>query len=131
MHDDVERRSFLLGSLMGGLAVALGAFGAHALEHLVEDPALLDTWDVASRYHFFHAFAVLAVAALPRRPRRAGQLFLAGTAVFSGSLYLLVLTGARWLGAITPVGGVLLIAGWISLLWSSHAEGSPPTPPRP
>jgi uncharacterized membrane protein YgdD (TMEM256/DUF423 family) len=107
------------GALLGGAAVALGAFGAHGLKARV--PAdLLAVFETAARYHLIHALAIVAVAwAAERFPgtcvTAAGWLFLGGILLFSGSLYALVLTGVRGLGAITPLGGLALIAGWILL----------------
>ena len=119
----MDRTFFVLGSLSGAAAVALGAFAAHGLRARVT-PELLATFEVGARYHMYHALALLAVAwAAARWPgagvSAAGWLFVAGTLVFSGSLYLLVVTGARWLGAITPLGGLALIAGWLSLAWAA------------
>ncbi len=111
---------FLTGSLSGGLAVALGAFGAHALRARLT-PELLTTFETGVRYQMYHALALLAVAlAMTRVPASgllgaAGWLFVAGTLLFSGSLYLLCLTGRRWLGAVTPFGGLAFIAGWVCL----------------
>ncbi len=117
---------FLLGSISGGLAVALGAFGAHALKaRLTSD--LLTTFETGVRYQMYHALALLAVAVAITRAsdsgllNAAGWLFVAGTLLFSGSLYLLCLTGKRWLGAITPLGGLAFIAGWICLALVSLA----------
>jgi uncharacterized membrane protein YgdD (TMEM256/DUF423 family) len=111
-----------ISGIMGALGVALGAFGAHGLKNVVTDASLLDTWETAARYHLLHALALGLVAAHPAAPRWAGWLFVAGIVVFSGSLYTLVLTGQRWLGAITPIGGLCLIAGWLALAFS--AKGS-------
>ncbi len=111
---------FLLSSLTGGLAVALGAFGAHALKGRLT-PDLLTTFETGVRYQMYHALALLAVAlAATRVPasgllNAAGWLFLAGMLLFSGSLYLLCFTKKRWLGAITPLGGLAFIAGWVCL----------------
>ncbi|MEZ4660761.1 MAG: DUF423 domain-containing protein [Caldilineaceae bacterium] len=116
----MERTFFTLAALLGGLAVALGAFGAHALAGRVE-ARLLEVFETGVRYHFYHALALgLVVVALNRWPNSgliptAGWLFVAGIAIFSGSLYLMTFTGARWLGAITPIGGVAFIAGWLCL----------------
>jgi len=116
----VENLFFALGSLSGGIAVALGAFGAHALADRLSAKDL-QTFETSVRYQFYHAFALLAVAYAINRwpnsnlPAIAGWLFVAGTVIFSGSLYTLVGTGLRWLGAITPIGGVAFIAGWILL----------------
>lgn len=115
-------RLFLgLGFFLGGLAVVAGAFGAHALEGRL-GPSALATFETAARYHMTHAIALVLVGlAAARWPALSwhgpGLLFAAGTLVFSGTLYLLAWTGARWLGAITPVGGVLLIVGWAWAAW--------------
>lgn len=116
-----DRLFFVLGSILAGTAVAAGAFGAHSLDGHVE-PRLLVVFETAVRYQFLHALALLAVAwATTRWPgagiELGGWCLAAGTAVFSGSLYLMVATGARWLGAVTPIGGVLMIAGWAVLGW--------------
>ena len=107
------------GALFGATAVALGAFGAHGLKARVTAD-LLVVFETAARYHLVHALAIVAVAwAADRFPgpcaAAAGWLFVAGILLFSGSLYLMVLTGARALGAITPLGGLAFIAGWIAL----------------
>lgn len=115
-------RTFLaLGALLGMLAVAAGAFGAHALEARLT-PERLDVFETAARYQMYHALALLGVAwaasALPAGASllaASGWLFTAGTLVFSGSLYLLALGGPRWLGAVTPIGGVAFIIGWALL----------------
>ena len=117
----MERRVFAAGSILCGLCVVFGAFGAHALEAILS-PKVLETFETGVRYHIYHGLGLLALAwAISRWPERrlapAAWLLLAGTVVFSGSLYLLVLTGARWLGAITPFGGVALIAGWALTVW--------------
>jgi uncharacterized membrane protein YgdD (TMEM256/DUF423 family) len=115
----MTRRYLALGALSAGLAVALGAFAAHALKTRL-DPAALAIFEVGVRYQMYHALALLAVGLLAeRRPGRessllvwSGALFLGGTLLFSGSLYGLALFGIRWLGAITPAGGVAFLAGW-------------------
>jgi uncharacterized membrane protein YgdD (TMEM256/DUF423 family) len=118
----MEKTFLLLASILGALAVALGAFGAHALESRLSAD-LLSTYEIGVRYHFYHVLALLGVAAvLARWPTAgvavaAGWLFVIGIVIFSGSLYLLAFTGVRWLGAITPIGGVAFIAGWICLAW--------------
>jgi uncharacterized membrane protein YgdD (TMEM256/DUF423 family) len=119
----MDRLFFVIGSLSGFIAVALGAFGAHALKSRLE-PELLATFEVGVRYQMYHAFALLAVAwAQTRWPgavlTASGWLFVAGTLVFSGSLYALSLSGLRWLGAITPIGGLALLAGWLCLAWAA------------
>jgi uncharacterized membrane protein YgdD (TMEM256/DUF423 family) len=109
-----------LGAALAALAVILGAFGAHALKTRLP-PDLLEVYHTAVQYHFWHALGVLAVGlAMQQLPdagwlRAAGWLLTAGVVLFCGSLYLLALTGARWLGAVTPLGGVAFILGWLAL----------------
>ena len=113
----MEKLFFFLASLSGGLAVVLGAFGAHMLKGRVE-PQLLATFEIAVRYHMYHSLALLAVAKVDFAARfkaAAGWLFLAGIPLFSGSLYVLSLTGAKWLGGITPLGGLAFVLGWLCL----------------
>ena len=117
----MERRIFAAGSVLAGLGVVFGAFGAHALKASLS-PEMLSTFETGVRYQMYHALGLLALAWAvscwpERRLSAAAWMLLAGTAVFSGSLYLLVLTGARWFGAITPFGGALLIAGWVFVAW--------------
>jgi uncharacterized membrane protein YgdD (TMEM256/DUF423 family) len=114
-----DRLFFLLGSLSALVGVAAGAFGAHSLRARLA-PDLLAVFETAARYQMYHALALLAVAwAVGRWPGPllawAGWLFVAGTLLFSGSLYALALSGVRWLGAITPLGGVCFLAGWLCL----------------
>ena len=109
-----------LGSLSGMLAVVFGAFGAHGLRNRL-DAYFMGVFETAVQYHFYHALAILAVGVIAlSQPqtvmlKSAGWLFLIGTVVFSGGLYLLALTGIKWLGAITPLGGLAFIAGWACL----------------
>ncbi|MEK6601249.1 MAG: DUF423 domain-containing protein [Candidatus Binatota bacterium] len=117
----MDRFFFIAGSISAFLAVALGAFAAHGLRTKLS-PEMFNIFEVGVRYHMYHALALLAVAwASSRWPggsvTAAGWLFLAGTIIFSGSLYLLSLTGLRWLGAITPVGGLAFLLGWLLLAW--------------
>jgi len=117
----VDRTFALTGAVLAFLGVALGAFGAHGLAGRVP-PADLEIFETGARYHMYHALALLLVSwAATRWPggtvHLAGWLFVAGTVLFSGSLYLLVLTGQRWLGAVTPLGGVALLLGWGLLAW--------------
>jgi uncharacterized membrane protein YgdD (TMEM256/DUF423 family) len=120
----MERIFFLLGSLFGALAVALGAFGAHALRERIEE-SLLANYQTGVTYMFFHALALFVVVIAATRwpqsnlPSVAGWLFVAGIVFFSGSLFLMAFTGARWLGAVTPIGGVAFIAGWGLLAWTA------------
>jgi uncharacterized membrane protein YgdD (TMEM256/DUF423 family) len=115
----------VVGACSGFLAVALGAFAAHGVRGRVS-PEMLAVFETGARYHMYHALALVVTgwiaASSPQSALTvAGWLFVAGTVVFSGSLYALVLTGAGWLGAITPIGGLLLLAGWVALavgLWA-------------
>lgn len=120
----MERRIFQGGALSALIGVALGAFGAHALEARVS-PDRLATWETAVFYQLVHALGLLAVAwAVERWPgrttRAAGAFFAVGTLLFSGSLYLLVLTETPWLGAVTPLGGLAFLLGWACLLLSAR-----------
>ena len=119
----MDRIFFGLGAALAGVAVALGAFGAHWLREKlsVEDLAIFET---GVRYQMYHALALMVVAWAASRWEAsqihwAGWLFMVGIVVFSGSLYTLVLTGQRWLGAITPIGGLAFLAGWLLLSWSA------------
>jgi uncharacterized membrane protein YgdD (TMEM256/DUF423 family) len=119
----VDRLFVVLGSLSAFLAVGLGAFGAHALKARMA-PDLLIVFETAVRYQMYHALALLAVGwACTRWPgtavSAAGWLFVIGTVLFSGSLYALSLSGLRWLGAITPVGGLAFLGGWLCLAWAA------------
>lgn len=119
-------RLFLIaGALSAAVAVMLGAFGAHALRGRL--PAdLLAIYQTASQYHVYHALGLLAVGLLTLHLptgsalRYSGWLMLLGTVLFSGSLYLLAITGQRWLGAITPLGGAAWIAAWLLLAWAAR-----------
>jgi uncharacterized membrane protein YgdD (TMEM256/DUF423 family) len=110
-----------LAAVNGALAVAAGAFAIHGLRGQLA-PDMLAVWDTAARYHMVHALA-MAIAA-QAGSRWSPMLFLAGIVLFSGSLYALALTGVHWLGAITPLGGALLIAGWVCLAISSFLKPS-------
>jgi uncharacterized membrane protein YgdD (TMEM256/DUF423 family) len=121
----LSRLFLILGALSGFLSVAAGAFGAHALRDRLADNYLA-VFETAARYQMYHALALLAVGLLMYRwpgpsLQWAGWLFVAGTVLFSGSLYTLALTGTRWLGAITPLGGVAFLAGWICLAVSARS----------
>jgi len=110
---------FAVGAIAGAIGVTLGAFGAHALKSRVTED-LLSVFEVGVRYQMYHALALFAVAwAATQWPgsliNASGWLFTSGILIFSGSLYLMTFTGARWLGAITPIGGLCFILGWIAL----------------
>ena len=98
------------------LAVALGAFGAHSLKSTLETHGMLDVWNKAVLYHFVHAIALLVLALYGTINRGTWWLLFAGIFLFSGSLYLLALSNVRWLGAITPLGGLCFLAGWAWLI---------------
>lgn len=114
-----------VGALFAALGVIAGAFGAHLLESVLT-PERLETFEIAVRYQMYHALALVGLGLFrePMRFRKSGYLFIAGMIVFSGSLYLLVLTDTSWLGAITPIGGVALIGGWAALLFDSFKSES-------
>ena len=122
-----QQSALTTGVTIAGLAVAIGAFGAHALRPLLEAHGRVETFELAVRYQFYHSFAIIFSGMLmyhfpSRHINRAVICFLFGTIVFSGSLYVLSATGARWLGAVTPIGGVLFIAGWLLLLLGINAK---------
>src|SRR5438067_10377929 len=98
------------------LAVALGAFGAHRLKPTLEANGLIDAWNKAVLYHFIHAISLFALALFGTANRGAWWLLFAGIFLFSGSLYVMALTNLRWLGAITPLGGLCFLAGWLWLI---------------
>ena len=112
----MDRFFFSAGAIAAFVAVALGAFGAHSLRTKLT-PDMLDIFEVGVRYQMYHAFGLIAVAwATTRWPE--ANLNAAGWCFISGSLYLLSLTDTRWLGAITPIGGLAFLAGWAILVWS-------------
>lgn len=104
-----------IAAAMGLLAVALGAFGAHGLKVLLAHNGTAAIWETAVFYHFIHTVMLFVLAERKVFPAVAWWSFLTGIVIFSGSLYLLALTNALWLGAVTPVGGVSLMAGWLAL----------------
>ena len=120
-----SKRILQLAGLSGALAVGLGAFGAHSLEELLIQNGRLDTYQTAVNYHFYHTLALLGIGILATiKPEWKGIAFSAwsmvlGMLIFSGSLYILSLTGITWLGAITPLGGLFFILGWSSLVYLS------------
>ena len=121
----MDRIFFGLGALSAMVAVAAGAFGAHAMKARLSSEYLA-VFETAARYQMYHALALIAAAwAVTRWPGAlpvwAGWLFVAGTALFSGSLYILSVTGIRWWGAVTPLGGVAFLAGWLCLVLASRS----------
>jgi uncharacterized membrane protein YgdD (TMEM256/DUF423 family) len=105
-----------MAALLCFLAVALGAFGAHALKSTLEQHGMVDVWHTAVLYHFIHALALFVLALLAAEQRGPWWCFVAGIILFSGSLYLMALTNLRWMGAITPLGGLSFLAGWAWLI---------------
>ena len=121
----MNRTLLTVAGTLGFSAVLLGAFGAHGLRDRLAPP-LLEIYRTGVLYHLVHALVVLAVAFASdrlHRPRLVAGLFTAGIAIFSGTLYLLAITGTMWLGAVTPVGGLLLLAGWASVLVEGFRRG--------
>lgn len=123
----MDRTFLALGAISAALSVAAGAFGAHALRERLP-PDLLAVFETGARYEMYHALGLVAVAwAAGRWPggaaAAAGWLFVAGTLLFSGSLYALTLSGVRALGAITPLGGLAFLAGWIALAYAALRGG--------
>lgn len=121
----------VIGSLLAALAVAAGAFGAHMLKAVL-DPPMLAVFETAVRYQMYHALGIIAVGLVDRlfeasRVTTAAWLLLAGVLLFSGSLYAVSLLGVRWLGAITPIGGVAFILGWSLLGWRIWQAQRPPS----
>lgn len=131
----MDRVFFVIGAVSACLGVGLGAYGSHGLPKYLKkryekEPEraikLQGTWETAVRYHMYHALALFAVAwGLTRWPEAAGSgaaagwLLIGGSIIFSGTLYGVCLTGIRWLGAITPIGGVALMVGWLCLAWAA------------
>jgi len=119
----MERVFFLFGTVSALVGVAAGAFGAHGLKGRL-DPEMLSVFEVGVRYQMYHAFALFAAAGAhtkwpSRFVRIGGWLFVIGTIIFSGSLYLLSVSGVKWLGAITPLGGLAFLAGWGCIAWAA------------
>jgi uncharacterized membrane protein YgdD (TMEM256/DUF423 family) len=117
-----SRRMLFIGALFAGLAVAGGAFGAHMLKSILDAP-MLAAFETGVRYQLYHALALCVVAGIAERNQKlrvaaVGWLFVIGVMLFSGSLYLLSLSGIRWIGAFTPLGGAALIIGWALLAWT-------------
>lgn len=111
-----------VGAVLAGLSVAAGAFGAHSLKAIIPADMLL-VFETAVRYQMYHALALLVISGMlqhvPERGLRVtGWCFVAGIVLFSGSLYIVALTSTRWVGAITPLGGVAFLAGWVTLAWN-------------
>jgi len=127
------RFTLLAAGILGLTGVALGAMGAHALKAALIERGMTAAWDTASSYHLFHAVSLLGLAALSHplgdRSRRlllwAARCWCAGVILFSASLYWLALGGPRWLGPVTPLGGVALMAGWLLLILAASGMSRP------
>jgi uncharacterized membrane protein YgdD (TMEM256/DUF423 family) len=128
-----QRFPLLAAGALGATGVLLGAFGAHVLKGQLADAGMSGVWETAVRYHLFHALAVLGMAgwmrpaptgAAARRAVWAVRLWVIGTVLFSGSLYALALGAPGWIGAVTPLGGLGLIAGWIGAAGAALAPRS-------
>jgi uncharacterized membrane protein YgdD (TMEM256/DUF423 family) len=127
----MNHRSVLLAAgLLGATGVALGALGAHALDPFLTERGMTHAWDTASRYQLFHAVALLAVATWLRQAKAAAATraawaargWIVGAILFSGSLYGIAVGGPRWLGPVTPLGGLALIFGWVALIAAALAK---------
>ena len=123
----MERIFIVLGALSALTGVAAGAFGAHGLESRLSSERLA-VFEVGVRYQMYHAFALVFAAWMHSKwpssfVSAAGWLFVVGTILFSGSLYLLSLSGMRWFGAITPLGGIAFLSGWACLAWAAWRAG--------
>ena len=116
-----------VSAITGFLAVALGAFGAHGLHDLLVKNEALEIWKTAATYHLIHAVVLLWVANRTPWSRITWFFFITGITLFSGSLYLLAVTGIHWLGAITPLGGIAFLAGWLSLAIEKPKTGDIPS----
>jgi uncharacterized membrane protein YgdD (TMEM256/DUF423 family) len=119
----MQKIILLTASAFGALSVMIGAFGAHALRATLEAQGRMETFETAVKYQFYHTLALLAIGLLMYKISDkllgyAGYSMIGGVLIFSGSLYILCLSGIRWLGAITPIGGVLMIVGWALLFWA-------------
>jgi uncharacterized membrane protein YgdD (TMEM256/DUF423 family) len=124
--EHAQRKFFAVGCISAALGVVAGAFGAHGLKNMIA-PDMLAVFETAVRYQMYHAFGLIATGLISNRTHTsrlelAGWCFIAGVILFSGSLYALALTEIRWLGAITPFGGIAFIAGWFFLGWSHFRQ---------
>lgn len=120
-----QKLVLLTAAVLGGLSVGIGAFGAHALRDILEAGGRVATFETAVKYQFYHTLALLAIGLLmyhipDKRLGYAAIAMVIGVVIFSGSLYVLCLTGVRWWGAVTPIGGVALIVGWVLLAMSVY-----------
>merc|ERR1711879_1038875 len=113
---DMDRYFWLrLGGISGAIAVGMGAFGAHGLKKHISDQKLISAWETAAHYQLLHSVVLCLLSFTPKVSPLTGYLLTSGITLFSGSIYLLVLTKLKFLGPVTPIGGLLLIASWVSL----------------
>ena len=115
----------LLGSMLALCAVLFGAFGAHALRETLSAHDSIQTWETAVRYQMWHALALVLLSMIPEPqsiPKMTGLCFVVGSLLFSGSLYGLALDGPKWLGPVTPLGGLCLMIGWVLLVYSNYKK---------
>ncbi|MCK5277540.1 MAG: DUF423 domain-containing protein [Cyclobacteriaceae bacterium] len=117
----MQKLFLIIGSILGALSVIIGAFGAHALKKLLESTGRIEVFETAVKYQFYHALALMLLGILMFNIKHqflnyAGYSFVIGVIIFSGSLYILCLTGITKFGMITPIGGLFMIAGWLFLL---------------
>lgn len=116
----ISKLWFFIGCVVCALAVAIGAFGAHGLKNILVANQRIETFETAVKYHFYHGFAIIVLSLVAnylssKNIDVLGITFLAGIAFFSGSLYALCLTNMRWLGAVTPLGGIAFILAWVGM----------------
>ena len=127
-----HRSTLLAAGLLGATGVGLGAFGAHALRDLLLERGMTSAWETAARYQLLHAVVLFAAAgwlrssqgSVQKRVSLASTCWIIGTVLFSGSLYILALDGPRWVGPVTPLGGLGLLAGWICVMGAGLAKES-------
>lgn len=129
MGEASSQRFLVIGAILAGVGVAAGAFGAHALKEILDAP-MLQVFDTATRYLMYHAFGLCIVSwAIDRYPEqrleKSGWFFILGILLFSGSLYVVSLAGIRWMGAVTPIGGLAFLVGWVLLGWGVQREPLP------
>ena len=121
-HSMTGKKIIKLAAILGACAVGIGAFGAHGLKEILTETGRSETFETGVKYHFYHSLAIFLIGILAlikpewKKLSTAAILMIIGILIFSGSLYVLSLTGITWLGAITPLGGVALIAGWVLVI---------------
>ncbi|MCX8490102.1 MAG: DUF423 domain-containing protein [Cyclobacteriaceae bacterium] len=118
-----QRQTLIFGSLLGGLAVALGAFGSHTFKSLLLENNRVDTYELATQYHFFHALTMLVIGVIMTQMKRksinvSATFIFIGTILFSGSLYVMALLNTTKVAFVTPIGGLFLLTGWAVLVYS-------------